>query len=152
MLHGSVAGIPSLSFASIGTYLNFWTFWASVQRLLLPAANGSSNPPRSRSSTQLNPQRPVSVSQLLSPQVNEWLLGYRQVTFQSCCTTATINDRPNIDRLHAAQMSLRNNGFSLAAWRMHCFDSDIRGAQQLPPNMGLKIFAAALHAAALSAS
>jgi hypothetical protein len=82
-----------------------------------------------RSSTQLNPQRPVLALLILSPQVNEWLLGYRQVTFLSCCTTATISDRPNVVRLHAAQMSLRNNGFSLAAWRMHCFDSDIRGAQ-----------------------
>lgn len=42
-------------------------------------------------------------------------------------------NKPNVARLHAAQMSLRNNGFPLAAWRMHCFCSDIRGARQLRP-------------------
>ena len=42
-------------------------------------------------------------------------------------------DKPNVVRLHAVQMSLRNNGFPLAAWRMHCVCSDIRGVRQLRP-------------------
>ena len=48
-------------------------------------------------------------------------------------------DEPNVVCLHVAQMSLRNNGFPLAAWRMHCFCSDIRGVRQLQSSMGLKM-------------
>jgi hypothetical protein len=61
---GSVAGIPSLHFASIGTYLNFGLLeiWSE---LAFTSRDGSSNPPGSRLSTQLNHQRPVLALLLL---------------------------------------------------------------------------------------
>ncbi|KAF2632589.1 hypothetical protein BU25DRAFT_78238 [Macroventuria anomochaeta] len=131
-LRGSFAGVCLLRFASLN-FLADWKFAsfckaATTSRLLLRHFCRLSSTLSAVFQLQL-----LSFVVHLFDQVNcSWVTGKLHPN-HAVVRLPSATNKPNVVRPHAAQMSLRNNGFPLAAWRMHCFCSDIRGVRQLQP-------------------